>query len=309
MAFLRLNEARNWTEFTAALREFVVPSQNFVYADVDGHIGYYAPGRIPIRAQGDGSAPAEGWTGEMEWTGWIPFDELPHVYDPPSHFIVTANHRPVAARLSAFPRGGVSTTRSARSGLPTCFSSRDKLTPDDFRAIQADTISLHAQIAGAAAASLARTPKRRSDRVAVDLLRRWNFDARADSARTGDLPSVVPRARPLARRRRARSGAGGELRAALPFVHRFLINTLTAGDEPVVRRCDNRERETCDEAVTPALHAAVGTLQRELGGDPTAVAMGRRAPRGLPASRARHRRPRCGRCSAARCRTAATGAR
>ena len=72
--FPELNEARNWTEFTAALRDFVVPSQNFVYADVDGHIGYYAPGRIPIRAKGDGSQPAEGWTGEAEWTGWIPFE-------------------------------------------------------------------------------------------------------------------------------------------------------------------------------------------------------------------------------------------
>ena len=61
-----------------------MPSQNFVYADVDGHIGYYAPGRIPIRARGDGAKPAEGWTGESEWTGWIPFDELPHVFDPPA---------------------------------------------------------------------------------------------------------------------------------------------------------------------------------------------------------------------------------
>ena len=94
-AFLELNDARNWAEFTAALRAFVVPSQNFVYADVDGHIGYYAPGRIPIRAKGDGSMPADGWTGEMEWTGWVPFDQLPHVYDPPEHLIVTANQRPV----------------------------------------------------------------------------------------------------------------------------------------------------------------------------------------------------------------------
>ena len=95
VAFLLLNEARNWEEFTAALRHFVVPSQNFVYADVEGHIGYYLPGHIPIRASGDGASPAEGWTGEMEWTGWVPFDELPHAYDPPGHFIVTANHRPV----------------------------------------------------------------------------------------------------------------------------------------------------------------------------------------------------------------------
>ena len=90
----------DWPKIKAcadALREFVTPSQNFVYADVGGHIGYYAPGHIPVRASGDGSSPAEGWTGDAEWTGWIPFDDLPHLYDPPDHMIVTANHRPAPA--------------------------------------------------------------------------------------------------------------------------------------------------------------------------------------------------------------------
>src|SRR5262249_57178951 len=90
-SFLKLNEARNWEEFTAALRDFVTPSQNFVYADVDGHIGYYAPGRIPIRASGDGSLPADGAGGAAEWTGWVPFDALPHLFDPPDHAIATPN--------------------------------------------------------------------------------------------------------------------------------------------------------------------------------------------------------------------------
>ena len=108
VAFLRMNEARNWTDFTEALRDFSVPSQNFVYADVDGHIGYYAPGHIPIRAHGDGSMPAEGWTGEAEWTGWIPFEELPHAYDPPAHFIVTANNRPASCGLPPLDRARIS---------------------------------------------------------------------------------------------------------------------------------------------------------------------------------------------------------
>jgi len=101
-SYLKLNEARNWSQFTEALRDYVAPSQNFVYADVDGHIGYYAPGHIPVRASGDGSLPAEGWTGEAEWTGWIPFDELPHIADPPDHFIVTANHRPAPPAYGHF---------------------------------------------------------------------------------------------------------------------------------------------------------------------------------------------------------------
>jgi penicillin amidase len=99
-SFLKVNQARNWNDFTAALRDFVVPSQNFFYGDVDGHIGYYAPGRIPIRARGNGSLPADGSSGDDEWTGWIPFDKLPNLYDPVQHFIVTANNNPAATDYS-----------------------------------------------------------------------------------------------------------------------------------------------------------------------------------------------------------------
>ena len=64
---LLLDQASNWEEFREALSHWDVPSQNFVYADVEGNIGYQAPGRIPIRAAGDGSMPVPGWTGEYEW--------------------------------------------------------------------------------------------------------------------------------------------------------------------------------------------------------------------------------------------------
>ena len=139
-----MNEARNWNDFTAALRGFVVPSQNFVYGDVDGHIGYYAPGRIPMRARGDGSLPVDGWTGEAEWTGWIPFDELPHLYDPPEHFIVTANNRPAG---SGYPLhvGSDWPEPFRATRITELLRGRTRLTPDDFARIQSDTVSLHAR--------------------------------------------------------------------------------------------------------------------------------------------------------------------
>jgi penicillin amidase len=91
-AIFKINKAQNFQEFRDALRDFDAPSQNFVYADVDGNIGYQVPGRVPIRAQGDGLLPAPGWTDEYEWTGYIPFDELPYAYNPPQGYIVTANN-------------------------------------------------------------------------------------------------------------------------------------------------------------------------------------------------------------------------
>src|SRR5262249_8861236 len=82
-------------EFRTAAAAFEVPAQNLVYADVDGNIGYQAPGRIPIRTSGDGTWPAEGWTGKQEWKGFIPFDRLPASYDPKRGYIATANNAAV----------------------------------------------------------------------------------------------------------------------------------------------------------------------------------------------------------------------
>ena len=92
-AVLGLNRASNWDEFRAAASDFAVPAQNMVYADREGHIGYQAPGLVPIRKSGnDGAMPAEGWLSANDWTGdYIPFDGLPNVLDPEEGFIVTAN--------------------------------------------------------------------------------------------------------------------------------------------------------------------------------------------------------------------------
>ncbi len=91
-AFLHLDSSANWNDFRDALRTFTVPAQNFLYADVEGNIGYQSPGAIPIRANGDGTLPVPGWTDEYEWTGFIPFDELPRSFNPESGYIVTANN-------------------------------------------------------------------------------------------------------------------------------------------------------------------------------------------------------------------------
>ncbi|MEV7009439.1 penicillin acylase family protein [Streptosporangium sp. NPDC051022] len=97
-AILLLNRAENFEQFREAASSFEAPAQNLIYADVDGNIGYQAPGRIPVRAEGDGRWPAPGWTGKHEWMGFVPFDKLPYAYNPPQGYIVTANNavmRPV----------------------------------------------------------------------------------------------------------------------------------------------------------------------------------------------------------------------
>ncbi len=89
---LNIDKAADWNTFRSALTTWGVPSQNFVYADTEGNIGYQTPGLIPIRAKGhSGLTPVDGSTTQYDWKGFIPFENLPSVYNPPSGFIATAN--------------------------------------------------------------------------------------------------------------------------------------------------------------------------------------------------------------------------
>jgi penicillin amidase len=90
-AIFQLDAARDWDGFRAAARLFEVPAQNLVYADVDGNIGYQAPGKIPVRSAGDGRWPVPGWQSRYDWTGYVPFEDLPHVLNPKEGMVVTAN--------------------------------------------------------------------------------------------------------------------------------------------------------------------------------------------------------------------------
>ncbi len=153
-----INRARDWNEFTAALSTYNGPTQNFVYADVDGHIGYYGAGRIPIRKSGDGSVPYDGATDDGEWTGLIPFDKLPHVYDPPSGIIATANQRVVGSDYPFFVSHVWASPYRARR-IFDLLSAKPKLTIDDFRRIQGDVYSIgNVTFARAAAKILSEPP-------------------------------------------------------------------------------------------------------------------------------------------------------
>lgn len=144
-AFALLNRARNWDDFSRALSRYEGPTQNFVYADVEGHIGYYGAGRIPVRKTGDGSVPYDGATDAGEWAGRIPFAELPHVLDPPSGVIVTANSRVVGRDYRHFLTNLWAAPHRSRRifyMLTHKIENRQKLTAADFREIQGDTFSI-----------------------------------------------------------------------------------------------------------------------------------------------------------------------
>ena len=95
-AVIGLNKAANYEEFRAAASKWDIAAQNLVYGDVDGNIAYQSTGEVPIRASGDGSSPVPGWTGEYEWVGVVPFEDLPRMFNPPRDYVATANNRVLA---------------------------------------------------------------------------------------------------------------------------------------------------------------------------------------------------------------------
>ena len=142
--FFEIDAARNWQEFRAALSKYVAPAMNLVYADVEGNIGYQATGRIPIRAAGDGLSLVQGEDDAHEWTGYIPWDEMPSVFNPPAGLLVTANSRitPRGYRY-AVANQWASAHRTWRiyQVLESWIARGKKLTPADMLALQTDVYS------------------------------------------------------------------------------------------------------------------------------------------------------------------------
>lgn len=174
----KINRATNWHEFRDALRDWDVPAQNFVYADVEGNIGYVMAGAIPIRAKGEALLPSPGWTGEYEWTGLIPFDELPQSYNPEQHVIVTANNRVVDDTYPYYiTHEWLNGYRAQR--IHDLLTSKGKLTLADMASIQADQYALPAR--EIVPYMLRIAPATALGKAAQDMLRTWDYVLAPDS--------------------------------------------------------------------------------------------------------------------------------
>ncbi len=137
--------SQNWDDFLAGAQYFEAGKQNLLYADTDGNIGYVMPGKVPVRAGGNGTVPVPGWNDDFTWTGFIPFDQAPRVFNPEQGFIVTANNPQVRAEdypflIAAFQDQG------QRAQRITNMISEDvgPITIEDMMAFQTDTGSLSA---------------------------------------------------------------------------------------------------------------------------------------------------------------------
>ena len=181
-AVVLLDQAENYDDFREALRSWDVPSQNFVYADVEGNIAYQMPSLIPIRKNGNGLVPVPGWTGEYEWEGWVPYEELPALFNPESGYIVTANHAIVDEEYANFlTLNWANGDRGQRiiEMIETAVANGDKITANDYAQIHFDSRSLLAETYVPLFDGLSSDDSQ--VQAALERLRGWDLQERRDS--------------------------------------------------------------------------------------------------------------------------------
>jgi len=186
-AFPLLGRAQNWQEFLDVVRQVPGPAQNAVYADVDGNIGFAVAGKVPVRKKGNGSLPVPGETDEYEWTGYVPFEEMPQVLNPPEGIIATANARVAGPGYRwHLTERWEAPYRTAR--IYELLSEKRRFRPHDFIGVQTDLKSLpHLNLAAELRRAFAALPAAAGDARTKELLQKlegWSGVAVASSVET-----------------------------------------------------------------------------------------------------------------------------
>jgi penicillin G amidase len=186
-----LGAATNWDEFRKVIKLSWGPAQNAVYADVAGNIGYVMSARVPIRKKGHGEVPVPGDTDDYEWTGYIPFEQLPQALNPESGLIVTANARVTGPDYKPYLTDRWEEPyRTAR--IFDLLQGRHDLRPEDMLKVQNDTYSYpHMFLAEQLSAAAKSVPPRDGRaRYLIPQLKDWNGIANADSVEVSFLQAV-----------------------------------------------------------------------------------------------------------------------
>ncbi len=278
-AVLGVNRAQNWDEFRAALANFGAPSQTFLYADLDGNIGVQIPGLIPIRASGDGQYPAPGEDGSHDWTGYIPYDQLPYAYDPPQGIIVASNNEPVDSSYAYFLGRDWDPGYRATRIHQLLDAAGSSITTDTLRAIQSDVMLTRAapvidNLGGAA-------PQTADGQLLKQTILDWRGDLTCTTDSKGCAAYETFEYRLLRATLDDELGAGDSAdNTAWRYIgsepsHEFLARLVT---QPVNPWWDDTTttgvHETRDQVMSAALDAAAADLRHDLG-DPANWTWGR----------------------------------
>jgi penicillin amidase len=258
-AVWEINRATDWPSFRAALKKFVGPMQNTVYADVDGTIGFIAAGVVPIRRSGNGWLPVPGWTGEYDWTGFIPFSALPQASNPPSGHFVSANNKIVPETYPYFlSRDWDLPNRAER--IEALLAATPRQTPAASAAIEADTLSLTAERLVPLMTRLVVPSAATAEAIAR--LRRWDFRMDMDKAEPLLFTAWL--------RAFSRSILLGRFDGAAADYWDLRPRVMEAVLTEHAEWCEDPKRpgqESCGSRLAEALESALSDLRRVYGAD------------------------------------------
>jgi penicillin amidase len=263
LASLTLNRVQNWKEFLKAMERWKVPSENIVYADVDGNIGWVAAGMAPIRKGWSGLLPVPGAEGKYEWQGFLPVSELPQSFNPSKHFVATANH-------NILPPGydkelGYEWANPIRfqriSEVLT--SAKVKFNVADFEKLQHDEVSLPARELTAVLRE-AKVVKPEL-RPFVEMLTSWDCNLGKDSAAAALFEVWLPKLTPAVFKRRVPESAWRSVAG-----HVSLLKTIDALKNPSPQWFGEEDtRGARDVALLTSLEEAVKETREQFGDDPS----------------------------------------
>lgn len=182
--YLGFAKAKNINDFISAVRLNEIPIQNWIFADKEGNIGYSLCGLIPIRKKGDGTYPVPGWTGEYDWEGFVPYDEIPQLYNPEEGYIVTANSKVISQQKYKYIIAYDYPPAYRTARIVELLRSKDKLSPDDMKKFQKDNYSKQGERVAKYFISACEKNKEKEDKVyksACKFLKDWNYHTDVNS--------------------------------------------------------------------------------------------------------------------------------
>ena len=262
--------AHDWDDFRNAFKNAVAPEQNIAYADVDGHIGFAAPAVIPIRAHGDGTIPQPGWTGEYDWTGTVPFDQLPSAADPPSGRFVSANNKIVPDTYPFMITHDWELPYRAER-ITELLDATPIQTPDTSAAMQADVDLIMAR--RLLPLMIAGTPRSAAGQEAMRRLKAWDQKMNRDKV---EPLLFIAWLREF--NRQVLSDKLGPIFDDYWALHPDVVENILVNHPDW---CDNRETpevETCPLQLGASLDRAMDELARRYGNDMTRWQWGRAHP-------------------------------
>jgi penicillin amidase len=254
--FMRINRAESWDAFVDAFDGYHLPMLNFVYADIDGHIGYIGPGALPIRA-GDGRYPLAGWDSTNDWRGYVPLAELPRSLDPARGFIASANNKVVP---ESYPYV-ISTSWEApyrAERITRVLESLRSASLTDMQQLQMDQRS--AQAARLLPFLLRARPSSERARRALDRLRDWDGAITARSAEAALFKAYAASAAAQLFADDLGSSLWKDYRALTGTVAKALEVVSTGDPETWCDDVGTASRETCPAALGQALESALDEM-------------------------------------------------